>query len=350
MLGGSITWIYNGRQCLAYEDYLARREQAKQDGKPFQTLVLYEAFDWIYQIFGWQACILYDSIVFYATDRYDEAAEYLVDHLIRCTYTTEIDGSQRQYSLMGGVIVTAVWFGGLAILATILLSAFPMLLQIALLALLVASAYFLLITTYGWSAWCSAPPDRLFYDASLIFTYTLLPKCNPLLGGLVLNSTWNANTCYRQPTGAGGNGDDGDLSWTFAECRDFGFRTIFDNLAYYRLWLGTDLGLGELLEPIYAVVWGSPTPSINFTNWDTDPVLHSVFGQCSIITALPTALMGLTLILIALVVIVHAVKMIPALILANFILLTNAIRYIMLASTDTFKMLNSLDKIARARV
>lgn len=279
---------------------------------PLQQNVMYDILSFIEFKLGWPILQLIDTVVAFFEEDLEGIADFAVHHIGFCTYTVEIDCSQQQYSFSGGAIVLFFYYFIALVVATIIFQPAPYMTVSIFMALVISFPFVHAVITYGWSVRCLAFPQCYFKDLWDLWVYTIYPKCLPLAGTFVSSGNYTADTCFNRTN-----------TWQWANCEDIGFRNIFDSLAYFKLWLGGDLGLTATFTPIYEQYGLSTATTIdwNTTNWDTDPVLFRNFGGCSVLTALPYAIGGISLLLIAATVTASLIASLPALFAAIFVTL-----------------------------
>lgn len=322
MIGGKLpSWLTNGPCNQQLNAYIAARAAG---GPTFVPNVAEEFYDFVQNTVGIPICQYQDTAIFLATDRSEDIALYAFDHLLQCSYLSEIDCSQQMYSFSGGLFVTLVWIGAPITVLTIV---FPTLALMIVPAGALVGVVFHAVITYNWSAWCAwVPPQCEPIQVFRFVTLTAIPKCSPWIGGFITNSTYSNTTCY-----------DPQKQWDFARCTD-SFQNMFDNLAYFKLWWGTDFGLTDFFGPIYATLFGTDAPTNTFPGWNTRPEKFRVYGSCGLLTFIPWLAIGAAATLLAGCVILAVLSQVAVVFAILCIFISNILRYMVFALADIYNM------------
>lgn len=292
---------------------------------PLENNIFYDILAVIEFDLGFRILELIDTVVEFFNEDIENVAEYAVEHIGFCTYTVEIDCSQKQYSFAGGAIVALAYYAIVMAIVTLLFYPMPYMTGTIFVFLLISFPFFHAVITYGWSLRCIALPQCYFKDLWDLWVYTLYPKCMPVFGAFISSANYTADTCFNR-----------NNEWEWVKCEDIGFKNAFDSLSYFQLWLGTDWGILEAFTPIFAQYGVSTESTVDFsmTPWDTDPVLYRNFGGCSVLTVIPYAVGAIALLVVAIVITASIIIALPGLISAIFITVFAIISFTFFAILD----------------
>jgi hypothetical protein len=292
----ALPWVRNGPLYQTVLNYTNELSYSIQNNKPYAIVAIYSALSFVEFDLGWEVCELIDSLASSGESYFGLVGFWAYYHLLYCGYTHELDCTQQQYSFTAGLIVEAAY------MLALLIAAFAISLPLGMNGtVLPPLATFLVIfffpihalITYNWSLGCIIFPMCYLPDAYDLFIYSIFPKCPWWIGGWVLNDDYSPLNCQNM-----------SMNWTYVNCPNAGFMTVFDATRYADLALGWNITPtleNTFVATIYSLFWGRLESSFDFASspWNTSQALYRTNAWCTIATAVPGAIGAVALALIA---------------------------------------------------
>lgn len=253
-----------------------------------RTRPLYDILWLLETIIGIPIISLIDTVETYFETTGGDLISWLFNKVEACAYTPP----QQIYSWSGGLFITLLYFVGATLVAALVSNlVYPGATVVVVgLALTLFIPLHITITYQGWNVFCVLPPPRYVWDAWRFFAYTLVNKCNGLIGLYITNADYDASTCAACTNVP---------RWKVVDCEAIGFVNVWDSLGYLETWLGGNYveGIRTAYTTLYSLSIffdADVSTSRDWTRlepiWDADRAAYRNYGTCAVQTLVPYAL------------------------------------------------------------